>query len=315
MSAASTNEPLEVKVIYSAAGRPRRAGKVVSATHLRRGGATRRTVLGTTNLIVAGVLCYSAWWPVDGFIYNTFSWKTPVPGLDVEAAAQMFGILPEPASAESDSAANEGPHREGASDDAVPEEPAPGKLVTRAAPSDELPRMKVDLEAQSKFSGRTTRAIVATSAYSWLAFATMASGALALAGGAALGRGRDPLWPRIGLVLGVGLVLGLAWGVYDTLTEYGMQYPTARGRDGMVGIVLLCALIGFTIGRRTRGLMRIAAVTLILSAVNSVVALYLGGQCGAVEPEYTAGGFLALVFVVHSAYGWVLLPMATRVRL
>ena len=313
MSAASTNEPLEVKVIYSAASRRRRAGKVVPATRIRRSGPGGWSLLGAVNLVIAGVLCYAAWWPIDGFIYSTFSWKTPVPGLDVERTAQMFGILPEPSAAKPQPVPDEVDPGDNEAKDAAPEDSAPREAVTEEPPPEEPLTSDVDAAATSKYSGPTARAIIGASAYSWLTLATIASCALALAGGTALGRGRESSWRRIGLIMAVALVLGLAWGAYDTLAEYGMQYPTGRARDGIVGIILLCALLGFAIARRARGLMRLAAVTLILSAVTSVVALVLAGQCAAVEPGYAASGFLALVFVIHSAYGWILLPVAARV--
>jgi hypothetical protein len=85
----------------------------------------------------------------------------------------------------------------------------------------------------------------------------------------------------------------------------------------MAGPVVVCALLGWAIGRGTRGITYVAAVTLVVSAVGSVVGLYLGTLYDAVEPAELPMPllpFLATVFLIHSIWGWILLPLASRVR-
>ena len=82
----------------------------------------------------------------------------------------------------------------------------------------------------------------------------------------------------------------------------------------MSALMLLAALAGSAIGRGARGLTRLAGVLLILSAVGSVAGLYLGSQCGAIRPGLSSLTFMGIVFVVHSAWGWILLPVAARIR-
>ncbi|MCH7996056.1 MAG: hypothetical protein IIB57_16645, partial [Planctomycetes bacterium] len=85
-------------------------------------------------------------------------------------------------------------------------------------------------------------------------------------------------------------------------------------RAGIAGLVLVSALIGLAIGTRVRGFSRMAAVMLLVSAIGSVVGLYLGNLAGAIESAQSSMLFLALVFFVHSFWGWVLLLAGSRVR-
>jgi len=278
MATATELEPLDIKVVYSASGRPARARR---ARPVSPGGRrnTAWVVLGIFNIAAAGALCWATWWPADRFIFETFVWKTPIPGVDLHAVAGIFGVHPDQA--------------EGVRRDEVPtEEPA------------ESPT----------FTGETARLIIGGSAYTWLTLATVAACALAMAGGAGLAAAGGAPWRRVGWILSAGAVMGLAWGAYDTWTEFGMEFPTETNRAGMAGLVILCLVVGLAAGRHPRGLSRFAAVMLVLSALVSVGGLLLGDACGAIEPEHSAIGFLAIVFVIHSVYGWILFPVASRLR-
>ena len=104
----------------------------------------------------------------------------------------------------------------------------------------------------------------------------------------------------------------LAWLTFDILSECDRGFPPSYLRAWMAGLVCLSALIGLAIGRGVRELTRLAAVTVILAAVGTAVGLYLGGQCGAVSAERSSPLILLLAFVVHSLYGWILLPLSFR---
>jgi hypothetical protein len=71
-------------------------------------------------------------------------------------------------------------------------------------------------------------------------------------------------------------------------------------------------LIGATFSRGGRSATRVAAGVLILAAAGSVLALYFGRRCDALEPGYTDPVFLTIVFAVHSFYAWLLLPLSAR---
>jgi hypothetical protein len=152
-------------------------------------------------------------------------------------------------------------------------------------------------------------------AYSWLTLATIASCALALAGGAALGRVGGRAWRISGTILLVGVVGGLAWAGYGVWKEFGMEYPPNYLRAGMGGLALLIALLGLAVGRGARGLSYFAAFALLVSAAGSAVGVYMWVLCGAITSEelpVTLVLFMALIFTVHSFWGWALLPLTAR---
>jgi hypothetical protein len=84
----------------------------------------------------------------------------------------------------------------------------------------------------------------------------------------------------------------------------------------MGGLALLAAAIGLALSPQGRGMRRahrLACYCLILSAIASVLGVYLWQQAGAVEPQYATPAMLALIFAAHSAWGWLLLIFSFRV--
>lgn len=276
--AMSSTSPLDIKVVYDASSRPGQRGKAVRASGRR----PRPTLLivALLNLVVAGVLCYATWWPADKFIYLNFVLHTP---LDVDVDAAASAIVP-----------------------GLAADPFAGE------PKEELPE---DTFVPPAIVGKTAQIVIGVTGYSWLALATIAFCALGLAGGAGLGRAGGSTWRKIGVILSLVALLALAWAGHDVWSEYGGEYPPGKLRAGMAGLVLLSALVGLAVGRAPRGLSRLAAVILIVAAVGSVLGLYLGKLCGAVDPEYSSILFLLIVFVLHSLWGWVLFPVSVRMRL
>ena len=272
----STARPLDIKVIYSASSRrPRKPGRAAVSTPRSR--ATSWALLGAMSLIVAGVLTYATWWPVDKFIYLTFTWKTPVLGVDANAAA---GALFPNLAAAANSEAN--------------------------PPIDEEP-----VEAH-RYVGETATIIIGATAYSWLTLSTVAVGLLALFSGAAFGRAGGTQARRVGVILAAGGVLLLAWQAFDIFSQYDRGFPPSLLRAWMAGLIAVAALIGLAIGRGVRGLGRTAGVAVIIAAVGTAVALHLGKQCGAVSAEYSSLLFLLFAFLIHSLYGWILLFFSFR---
>jgi hypothetical protein len=206
-----------------------------------------------------------------------FTWKTPIVGVDAEAAAgALFPAL------------------------------ATGAETAPTLPSEEEP---VDTP---KFVGKTATIIIVAAGYAWLTISTIAACALALSAGAAFGRAGGPPIRQFGVILAGGGALLLAWLAFDILSEYDRGFPPSYLRAWMAGLVCLSALIGLAIGRGVRGLTRLAAVTVILAAVGTAVGLYFGGQCGAISAERSTPLILLLAFIVHSLYGWILLPLSFR---
>jgi len=145
-----------------------------------------------------------------------------------------------------------------------------------------------------------------------LTLATMAGCALALAAGAGLAHvGGRPV-RLAGRILAILWAGALVWAAWSTFEAHGFEFPLDRTRLGYAGLTLLCVILGLAFGRRPGRLTRVAGVCVVLSAVGSVASLYFGAQSGAIEPAQASIGFLTKVFAVHSAYGWLLFPIAAR---
>jgi len=271
----NTSAPIEVKVIFDASSRGRRkpTHRVRSSPRVSR--SSPWIILGVFNLLAAGGLYFAAWWRVDPFIYLTLMLKTPV-DMDLDQAAGIF----------------------------VPRNHEPREPAAQPLP------VSVALSA---WTGDTVRKVMGSAAYGWLTLATAAACALSLSAGAALSRIGGSPWRRAGIVLAATLTLVLAVAAFAVWNEYGRKYLPSHLRFGMGGLVLWTASIGLALGRAGRGLARLAAITLILSAVGTVVALYLGSLCGAIPPEQSTPLYLALAFLIHSIYGWIQLPTLSRI--
>ncbi len=164
----------------------------------------------------------------------------------------------------------------------------------------------------SRWDIKTTQAIMGASAYGWLTFSTIAYCALALSGGAAIGKSRGTLFRRLALVLLLLCIGGLGWGVYTVLTEYGQQYPPKLLRAGMCALALIAMLLGLSRRRNVKRWSRLAAFAIIVSSAMSVLALYLGHECAAIDAELATPKYLATVFAIQSIYGWLLWPISSR---
>ncbi|MFH1109330.1 MAG: hypothetical protein V1790_09070 [Planctomycetota bacterium] len=269
----NTSAPLEVKVIFDASSRGRRKPTHRVRSSPRISRSSPWIILGIFNLLAGGGLYYTTWWRVDPFIYLTFMLRSPV-DVSVFAFTPLAFPIPEPRS----------------------------DLAVQA--TREMLRSPPELARNQIMMGAT--------AYGWLTLATAAACALSLSAGAALSRIGGSPWRRAGVVLAATLTLALAAAVFLVWNEYGRKYLPVHLRFGMGGLALWMASIGLALGRAARGLARLAAITLIFSAAGTVVALYLGSQCGAIPPEQSTPLYLALAFLIHSIYGWIQLPILSR---
>jgi len=80
----------------------------------------------------------------------------------------------------------------------------------------------------------------------------------------------------------------------------------------MGGVVLVTALIGLAVGRAARGLARLAAIMLVLSAAGTAIGLSIGFGYGALPAEQSTPLYLFFAFLVHSCYGWIQFPILAR---
>ncbi len=272
--AMSTTSPLDVKVVYDARSRRRRSRSV--RPYLSRGGRRLTPILiGMINLAAAAGIYYGAWWQADPELRLKLLMHTPLPGVDVDEAAAVFGPPQTRALA----------HRKAAQ---------PGSSDTRKQ-----------------------AALFVGTAFGWEALCTLASCALALSGGALLGRAGGATWRAGAIMLAVVGLSAAGWKAMGLWTQYGRFVPDQLRVD-MGAAVLIFALIGAAIARGVRGLTLLAAIALILSACGSVFTLHVGARYGAVQPSELPMSllpFAAAVFAIQSLWGWILLPLAWRLRL
>jgi len=267
-----TTPQLDIKVIYDAASGGRPTPRRVTR-HLRVRSGSAGVVLGCASLAVASLLYYATWWQVDRQIYMKLMLHMPVEGVSAADVSRLLGLPPEP-SAQADAV------RVGA--------------------------------AGSTATAKSVQTILGTTGYGWLTLATLSACAVALSGAAAVARGTEFELQRVGFILGGGAFLALAWGVATTWADYGMEYKPHHLRYAMSAPVAIAACLGLILSLRARLFARVAGISLILAAIGSVVALWLGHRCEAVDAAQVTVSFLSLIFTAHSAWGWILLFLGAR---
>lgn len=312
---------MEIKVVYDAS--KRHGGKtIVRSSPIRPGRRARGGVVlvSLLNLAVAGTMYYATWWRVDPFLYITMIKKTPLP-LDFGSSG-FFVSRPKRVQTSPDSGATSD-KSEGALGDAPNANGSPPEAKTQD-----------QFESQPegvRWGGKTAQVMIPAAAYGWLTLATAGACMLALAGGAGVGAAGGKKLRRVGWILAPGLAIGLAFTVYRLWPQsdvksgqetkllehlvqslYGMKYSPVQLRMWMGALAFLSLSIGMAIGRRVRVLTRLAAVTIILAAVGSAMGVWLWSQCGALEAGQASVMVMVLVFVAHSAWGWVLWPLSRR---
>ncbi len=238
-------------------------------------------LLGLMNLAVAGGLYCATWWWADPELRIKLILHTPLPGVDLDATAGVF-VPPQSQSSHT--------------------QPVNG---VSQAPG-----------AASAVEGQTAQAVLfVATIIGWEILATIAACALSLSAGALLRRAGGPVVRRGGLILGLLMLIALGWTAYSLWTEYE-RFTPHHLRYAMAALVVVSALLGLVIRRDEKRLTHLAAIALIVSAAGSALGLYIGAHYDAFESEQLFLPFvvfLAVVFVVHSSWGWVLLPLASRI--
>ncbi|RJP41158.1 MAG: hypothetical protein C4547_01905 [Phycisphaerales bacterium] len=266
------SERPHAKVVYDAARTPaltggRRAGLVLA---------------GLLNLAVASGVFYAGWWPIEEWLSVTLLTRVPVmPAEEWAKLAQIFGAAPRPGEAP---AARVAPAPDPARDSIWRRTPFPVEI----------------------HSARV-RILAPVTAYGWQTLAALSLFFLAGAGGRSLGRGggqalrrvaKPPAWVLLPVLLGW---IVWVWRTKDT------GFSINDGRTAIGGVALLLLLTGIASGRRTRGWNRVAAMTLILSALATGVGLWIGACCDVVTGRGAELGFMLRAMGLHGAYGVILL--------
>lgn len=243
---------------------------------------TRVLVLGALNLIVAAGAYYGTWWLADPELRVRVIMHVPLPGVDRDATAGFLVPTQRPGGAAGNPNAVSGP-----------------------------PLAASDRNAQTDRAAFFVGTIVG-----WELLATVAAFGLAASAGALLGRGGSRALHVGAWFLALVMIAALAWPIGGQWAKYQRITPDVI-RYGVGGLAVLAVLGGIMLKRRTVGLTYVAAILLILSAAGSAAALYICVQYDAFEPAelpLPVLPLLCLVFVIQSLWGWILLPLTSRIR-
>ncbi|MGD2109496.1 MAG: hypothetical protein PVI86_08895 [Phycisphaerae bacterium] len=284
----TTVEPLEVKVIYSASRRGPRPTKRVGPRSSTN--TSLLVTVGVLSLAVAGALYYATWLRADPKLRVRLFMRTPLPGVNLDDVAQAL-VPPD------------------AKDAAISPRPASGP---RAVTASEGVRLS-SAEVQAQLTEAKLRVAIVVG---WVALVTVAIAVLAVCGGALTGRGLDGSRRALLCIVGVIALAGLGWSAYSRLGPEWRFVPQHLRLGVGAGLIVL-AMAGTLVARGGRGLAYVAAVLLILSAAGTVAALQLTVQHEVVKLDELPMQLLPLsicVFVAQSLWGWILLPLAPRLR-
>ena len=162
--------------------------------------------------------------------------------------------------------------------------------------------------------GLTSRGMMFVgTAVGWRTLSTFAILALTLSAGALLRRGGSKRVGSVSVVAGIVALVGICAIILTLWSRYGKIVPDeTRWSIAALGVVAL--LVGLFASGKARGFSYLAAVLMILSAGGTAWGLHVGAESEAIEPKYATTGFLAIAFGLHSLWGWILLPLSSRLR-
>ena len=270
---------LDIKVVYSGSSRKR-----VRVRPSRDRGSLRRSTLmafGLMNLLVSGGLYFGTWQWADPELRVKLLMHTPLPGVDLEAAADAF----------------------------LPRQPVDRRVAPRR-------RGNNPSSLQQRTEAQTAQALgFAGTIVGWEVLATLVSCAMALSGGALVAKATSKKIRAGVLIAGLLGVVALGWHAYGLWQQYGRFVPD-QIRIDIAALVAILGLVGLAMSSGARRLTRLAAILLILSAAGSVIGLHVGTHYEAITPDALPASLLTCsvgVFLIQSAWGWLLLPVASRI--
>lgn len=271
----SSAPPLDIKVLYSASSRGRRRKRGYSGTSRPTTWVLR---LGLLNLLVAGGQYYGTWWWVDPNLRVMLIMHTEFGGVDTNAMIE----------------------------DLIPDRTKTSEANAPPTPSKPKPTPTAQ--------GLTSRGMMFVgTAVGWRTLSTFAILALTLSAGALLRRGGSKRVGSVSVVGGIVALVGICAMIFALWSRYGKIVPDeTRWSIAALGVVAL--LLGLFASGKARSFSYVAAVLMILSAGGTAWGLHVGAESEAIEPKYATIGFLALAFGLHSLWGWILLPLSSRLR-
>lgn len=165
-----------------------------------------------------------------------------------------------------------------------------------------------ELMAQRQQAARDAQVVLAAAAGGWLVVATLAGFFLTIAGCSGLSskgwlrRVSKYVLPASIIACGViGWYVQKKYSWYETLLPPWVK-PVTIG----VGLVAFGS-IGFMLNRHGRGMHSLAGLGVIISALLSMAAIWIAVRWGQMPAEQVNAMLYTKIFVVQSAYGWLLL--------
>lgn len=243
----TTSQP-EVRIIYSASPADRK--------RVRRAGGRSRTgvsaigvMICLLNLAVGAGLYYAVWWPIKANVWAVAMLKTPVPMTQdqMDAISAAFGVRPS--------------RRERISEP-EPVAPPPSPAIT----------------------GRAAQSVIWGVVGGWIALMTLACVTLAASAGSIVGGWSGPAAKSFFARLAFLALLALAGGVGYVVWQYGFGFPAWSLRWGGASVMASALLLLAWRAKSGRRATRVCAVLLVLAAVGTAAALYLGHLSG-IRPE------------------------------
>ena len=272
-----TVSPVEVKVVYSASKRRRRPSVVRIGPS--PAGSTKLMVVGLVSAAMAVGMYYATWWEADPELRAMVFLHTPLVGLDFNGVATLMSQAIAPGQV----AAATGQTSVGATEDV-----AAAQLVKAAH--------------------------FVITILGWEAITTVSILVLALLSGGLIARADAGRLRRVAVIVGLFALALVAIAGLWLWSRYG-RFEPKQLRTDVAAVVVCFGLLGLLFRRGGCKLGRLAAVLLILSAAGSAYALNVLVEFGAVRLQDLTLALLpctAVIFVVHSFWGWVLLLLAPR---
>ncbi len=271
---------------------------------VRPGGRLRALALVT--ILVSLVWLYITW----GSLYQ-WSQKTLMFG-ELNIAGGMMGLTPVPAAAGNQKQDDATSKSRGQDDKA--KSPPPKKRETRAevrARRAEFKRKQTEKREAAKLrkkEAQEAHVVLAATAYGWLALLSLTAFVLSSAGCAGLSS-KGFLRRTGAIVLPLSIVAGAAvvWYVWKKYEWYESILPDWV-RPTLVGLGFAAsASIGFMLNRHGRGMHQSAGVVVIVSALLSMASVWTAVHWGQMPGDQINAVFYTKIFLVQSAYGWLML--------
>lgn len=270
---------------------------------VRPGGRLR--ALAVVTILVSLVWLYLTW----GSLYQ-WSQRTLMFG-ELNIVGGMMGLNPVPpgsTNARQDDAKSKSKSKAKTIKSKPKKKKTRAEVRERAAEKKRVMAKKKEAANLRRQQAKEAHVVLAATAYGWLALLSLTAFALSSAGCAGLSS--KGLLRKIGArVLPISVVASavIVWYVWKKYEWYETLLPNWV-RPTLVGLGFAAAgSIGFMLNRHGRGMHQSVGVVVIVSALLSMACVYTAVRWGQMPADQIDAVFYAKVFLVQSAYGWLIL--------